>query len=137
MSKLTRRELFGLAAGGAAVAVLPKAAEAGTMMPAEVNCALWQVEDIEIKQPPEGPQMLPLTHNGDHAMTLTWARCSNTDHYEVHRDGVLIGVTRELAYTDVGLETGRFYTYRVTAVGHSGVPSWPVGAFPPVKILPA
>ena len=149
---ITRRELFGLAAGGAAAAVLPKAAEAGTMTPAEVDTALWQVEDIEIKSPEnlrdvlpsEAPQILQATHDGDRSMTLTWARCSHTDHYEVHRDRVLIGTTREHTFTDCGLEIGRLYTYTITAIGLSGdhgIPSWPIGvgpvSIPPMKILPA
>ena len=51
---ITRRELFGLAAGGAAAAVLPKAAEpAGAMTPTEIANKVWQVEEIEVKELPD------------------------------------------------------------------------------------
>ena len=82
---ITRRELFGLAAGGAAVAVLPKAAEAKTYTVEEIANKVWQVDWL-----PDTPELS--------------------------------------------------YTYTITAIGLSGdhgIPSWPVGAFPPVKILPA
>ena len=50
---ITRRELFGLAAGGAAVAVLPKAAEAKTYTVEEIANKVWQAEEIEVKEPPK------------------------------------------------------------------------------------
>ena len=143
MSKLTRRELFGLTAGAAAaVAVLPKAGASGekTYTASEIANAVWQAETT-----PEAPKDVTITSLGDGAVVLMWPPCLNTDHYEVYRNGVLLTSTRGLKCTDRQVEPGRFYTYTITAVGHGGdysLPSWPMTSggsidLPPMKILPA
>jgi serine protease len=64
---------------------------------------------------------------GDGSVALDWADNTESDlaHYNVYRDGVVVGSPTASAYVDAGLTNGTSYTYAVTAVDASGNESDP------------
>ncbi|HEU0028072.1 MAG TPA: carboxypeptidase regulatory-like domain-containing protein [Ktedonobacterales bacterium] len=47
---------------------------------------------------------------------LSWSAVANADHYNIYRDGVLVGVSTVTSFTDITLTADGTYQYTVTAV---------------------
>ena len=69
-----------------------------------------------VDEPPETPEGLtsPL------AVALRWGSVSDSDRYNVYRDGKLLGSTTDTQYIDLTAGENETYTYTVTAVGDGG-----------------
>ena len=71
---------------------------------------------------PEIPDAVSVAAYTTDSITLTWMDSDDDwgiDHYEIYRDGVLVGTTRFNTFTDTGLSTGN-YQYTIIAVDISG-----------------
>ncbi len=89
-------------------------------------------------------QVTGLTANavGETQVDLTWS--ANTepdlDHYNIYRDGVLVGTSTTTSFSDTGLVAKTTYTYEVSAVdtvGNEGQKSVPVSVTTPDLTPPA
>jgi len=58
--------------------------------------------------------------NGDSRISLSWVPSNNVVYYALYRNNELIANLLETSYIDAGIESNRFYTYRVTAFGRGG-----------------
>ncbi|MHC4982070.1 MAG: purple acid phosphatase family protein, partial [Planctomycetota bacterium] len=70
--------------------------------------------------PPTVPAGLSATALNDEQIELSWTASSDpesgVDHYNIYRDGGLVGTTDQTTYTDDGLDEQTTYTYEVSAV---------------------
>ena len=73
--------------------------------------------------PPSIVNGLKITSRSSKSVTLSWIDATDNvgiDYYKVYRDNEEIGKSCVNTFTDTNLETGREYTYAVTAVDHGG-----------------
>jgi fibronectin type 3 domain-containing protein len=75
--------------------------------------------------PPSMPQNLAVTPVSPTRNDLSWTASddpqSGVDHYNVYRNGVLLGTSDDTSFSDTGVVTGASYTYRVSAVNGDGL----------------
>jgi chitodextrinase len=72
---------------------------------------------------PTAPTNLSTTAISATSTTLQWTAATDNvavDHYEINRDGVMVGTSNSLTYTDTGLTLGTIYNYTVDAVDAAG-----------------
>ncbi|MHC4983822.1 MAG: Ig-like domain-containing protein [Planctomycetota bacterium] len=77
--------------------------------------------------PPTVPTGLSATAISDAEMWLTWDESTDpetgVDHYNIYRDGQLVGATTQTCYSDGSLSELTSYTYEVSAVNPDDVES--------------
>ena len=83
--------------------------------------------------PPSQVTGLTATSVSDTQIDLTWdpSGATDLDHYNIYRDGVLIGQSTTNSFSDTSLTPSTTYTYEVSAVdtsGNEGAKSSPVSA---------
>lgn len=74
--------------------------------------------------PPTAPENLRADSVSDTSARLTWmtpAQSTELHHYEVIRDGVSIGTTKQSTFNDANLSPDTEYRYTVRAVSNSGL----------------
>ncbi len=76
------------------------------------------------KTPPTSPATITASATSTTSVGVTWSAStdalSGVARYDVYRDGVLIGSTTGLTYSDTGLTAGQSYAYSVRAVDVAG-----------------
>lgn len=82
-------------------------------------------------QPPAAPQNVQ-TQPQFQSARITWNAVDTADYYIIYRDGIQIDTTTSTSYTDVELENGTTYSYRIVAANSYGQSeqSAPVYAIP-------
>ncbi|GFZ31506.1 hypothetical protein CSC2_20320 [Clostridium zeae] len=73
-------------------------------------------------QPPTVPSNVQVTSSTLTSVSLSWNAATDNygiSGYEIYRNGVKVGTTSELFYTDTGLSSSTTYTYTVKAVDTS------------------
>ena len=74
--------------------------------------------------PPSAPSGLTATATSGSSVSLSWtASTDSVDHYDILRNGVVVGTSTTTSYTDNSLASNTTYTYTVTAVDAAGVVS--------------
>lgn len=96
---------------------------------ADTGNAFYQVIDVNLNNDGSNPQLPTIPGNvtspskTQTSISLSWSpstAASGIQHYEVHRDGSLIGTTNQTSYTDTGLTANTTYTYTIRAVAVNG-----------------
>ncbi|MHA6482363.1 lytic polysaccharide monooxygenase [Paenibacillus sp. strain BS8-2] len=96
--------------------------------------AFYQAVDVNLSQggttpppvatePPSVPDDVWCSGHTDSSITMSWSASTSADginHYEVIRDGKVIGTSKGLSYTDNGLPANTTYSYAVAAIDQSG-----------------
>ena len=73
---------------------------------------------------PKAATNLKVTETRSNSITLSWESSEDAIRYEIERNGVIIGVTSELSFTDKALYSGTNYNYRVRSKKESTTSEW-------------
>ena len=74
-------------------------------------------------QAPPAPTNLAVADRTEYSVTLTWLDADDNwtiDHYDILRNGVIVGDSTFSVFTDSGLSAGEIYNYQVVAVDPAG-----------------
>lgn len=132
-STITQAQRFALV-GGSAVPTVTLTSGIGTW--AISASAVSATQTVADTLTPGAPVA---SATSDHATTLTWTKPADSaaiTGYQVFRNGVLLGTTAALTYTDATLTVGTAYTYTIKAVDASADAS-PASTGTIVTALPA
>lgn len=86
----------------------------------DVNEAPAEKYGTFIAGPVIAPPSAPEAVRTSLAIMLRWAESANALHYNIYRDGTLIGTADGTQYIDTTAEENRTYTYGISAVGLGG-----------------
>lgn len=85
-----------------------------------LNTTFPRLISNEVQSLPENPTKLAVKTKTKVTVSLTWNQASGADYYEILRDGVVVGTSKNNSYTDNRLTPNTIYTYSVRAVNALG-----------------
>ena len=75
--------------------------------------------------PPSAPSNLSAEAKSNSLIDLSWGKASDPESgvgtYTIYRNGAKVGTTDNTSYSDKGLDEGKKYTYRVSALNGEGI----------------
>ena len=85
-----------------------------------MNTTFHRLISNEVQSLPENPTKLAVKTKTKVTVSVTWNQASGADYYEILRDGVVVGTSKNNSYTDNRLTPNTIYTYSVRAVNALG-----------------
>jgi fibronectin type 3 domain-containing protein len=79
---------------------------------------------LTVTEPVTPPTTVTVTGTGSYSVSLSWSGATATagiNHYNIYRDGTLIGNTTGTTYTDTTAAPGTTYSYKIKTVDNNSV----------------